>query len=228
MPVYPDPTKRQATMSQSNTFIVAEEGWACLVLLLGIFAFFTLIDAELLQLLSFAAFIGAVYLYRNPERAVPYYQPNSIVAVSDGTVTSIETVEATENDDTPCYKIEIDSGYKDAALLRAPFESHVEHIDIRRGSRLSVSKPLAAKLNEKAVIRFVDGAGNRVTAEHLLVQSLDVISLRAHVEQRVIQGGRYGLLLKGKHTLYLPARSRVAVKVGDNVRAGESLIGYFS
>ena len=199
-----------------------------MVLLLGIFAFFTLIDAELFQLLSFALFIGAVYLYRNPERDVPYYQPNSIVAIADGTVTSIETVEAAENDNVPCYKVVIDSGYNDVALLRAPFESHIEHIDIRRGSRLSASKPLAAKLNEKAVIRFVDDAGNGVTAEHLLVQSVDAISLRAHIEQRLKQGGRYGLLLKGEHTLYLPARSRVAVKVGDNVRAGESLIGYFS
>jgi hypothetical protein len=88
--------------------------------------------------------------------------------------------------------------------------------------------PLAHSLNERALVCFNDTTGASCIVEHMLDQSIDAISLHSRKGQKLPQGGRYGLMVRGTHTIYLPTQSRVAVKVGEEVRAGESLIGYFS
>jgi phosphatidylserine decarboxylase len=221
-------TGRMKMMHRSNTFILAEEGWRYVAGLVVAYLFFALIDAEVLQFLTAAALVAAVYMYRNPERIVPRYQPDSIVAPADGRVASVELLEACPVMDGACYKLVIRSKCLDTALLRIPFTAGVEHLAYRRGSRLSLSKPLSKELNEKARIDFSDEQGHKLVIEHLLAQTLDDISLRIVQGQSVTQGARYGLMVKGDHTLYLPKTCDLAVKSGDRVRAGESLIGYFS
>lgn len=215
-------------MEQSDTFIIAKEGWKFIGGTTAAFVLFILLDLDLLQFIAFIAVALLIYIYRNPERITPYYQEHSIVAVADGRVRSIETVESCPFLEGPCYKVEIVSGIFDTALLRTPFEGVVRHLDLRRGSRLSSLRPLALKLNERALLCFEAADGQYCAVEHMLDPSIDAISVHAHHEQKLAQGSRYGLMLRGTHTLYLPTESRVAVNVGDEVRAGESLIGYFS
>ncbi|MDX1296413.1 MAG: phosphatidylserine decarboxylase [Sulfurimonadaceae bacterium] len=215
-------------MEQSDTFIIAKEGWKFLLGSIGAFILFILIDMSLLQFVAFGAIIAFVYIYRNPERIVPYYQDHSIVAVADGRVRSIETVDNCPMLDGPCYKVEIVSGMFDTSLLRAPFEATAATVELFRGTRLPVMQPLASSLNERAVVRFDDAQGESCIVEHMLDQSIDALSLNVRETHKLPQGGRYGLMVRGTHTLYLPTESRVAVKVGEEVRAGESLIGYFS
>jgi phosphatidylserine decarboxylase len=215
-------------MEQSDTFIIAKEGWKFLLGSIGAFILFILIEMSLLQFVAFAATIAIVYIYRNPERIVPYYQEHSIVAVADGRVRSIETVDSCPMLEGPCYKVEIVSGMFDTSLLRMPFEATAVSAELRRGSRLSTLQPLAGTLNERAQLRFDDASGQSCVVEHMLDQSMDALSLHIHDGHKLPQGSRYGLMVRGTHTLYLPTESRVAVKVGEEVRAGESLIGYFS
>ena len=215
-------------MEQSDTFIVAKEGWKFVGGALALFLLAILFDLELLQFVAFVFVLFFAYLYRNPERIVPYYQENSIVSVADGRVRSIETVESCPYLEGPCYKVEIVSGLFDTALLRMPFESLITHVDLRRGSRLSKTAALSSALNERALLCFEDASGQRCAVEHMLDQSIDALSLHVHSDRKLPQGYRYGLVLRGVHTLYLPTESRVAVNVGDDLHAGESLIGYFS
>lgn len=215
-------------MNRSDTFIIAKEGWGYLAGALILFALFGLIDADFLQFLAFGAFVAVGYIYRNPERIVPYNQPGSIVSVADGIVTAIETVSECAGLEGPCFKIGIKSGCLDTSVLRAPFESCVTRAEVRRGSRLALVNPLAAMLNEKALLEFTSENGNSVVCEHFMEQNPADLSVYVSHENRIYQGARYGLMLKGNHTMYLPLESRVAVKVGDKLRAGESLIGYFS
>lgn len=215
-------------MEQSDTFIIAKEGWKFVGGAFAAFIVFILLDLDLLQFIAFAASIVFAYIYRNPERITPYYQEHSIVSVADGRVRAIETVESCPFMEGPCYKVEVVSGIFDTSLLRMPFEGVVRHLELRRGSRLSSLRPLALKLNERALLCFETSDGQKCAVEHMLDQSIDAISLHTRHEQKLPQGGRYGLMVRGTHTLYLPTESRVAVKVGDELRAGESLIGYFS
>jgi len=63
---------------------------------------------------------------------------------------------------------------------------------------------------------------------HRLKQSFDSIHIDAFVNQTRLQGGRYGVMLNGVTTLYLPLNFRLNVNVGNQVKASETLVGYFS
>lgn len=215
-------------MQRNDTMIVAHQGWPYLGAAVVAFVLFVLLDWGLFQFLAFVTAALIVYIYRNPERIVPHYQEHSIVAMADGRIRSIETVDASPLLAEPCYKVELTSSVFHTSLLRMPFEGKVMHLELRRGSRLSTLRPLAQKLNERACIAFENDQNQRCAIEHLLDQSIDALSITTHEEEHLHQGSRYGLVVKGDHTLYLPLQSRVAVKVGDDVRAGETLIGYFS
>ncbi len=212
----------------SNTFIVAREGWKYIGILLGLLILSILFDAEVPEFLVFVMILAVLYVYRNPERAVPYYQDGSIVAIADGTVERIETVDECPLMDGPSYKVTIVSACLDTPLLRVPMNSNLAYKGVRRGNRLAHRKALASVLNEKALLKFTDVSENSVVVDHLLEQSIDELSFYLQQDQKVIQGSRYGLMLKGIHTIYLPEKSRVAIKVGDRVRAGETLLGYFA
>lgn len=215
-------------MQNSDTFIVAREGWKFLIAALAAYTLFMMVDLEWLQLAILAGGAVLAYIYRNPERIVPHYQSGSIVSVADGRVAAIETVEAGPTLEAPCYRVEIVSSTFDTSLLRMPFEGTLHDVTLRRGSRLPLNHPLAESLNEMAELSFEDAQGHRCCVEHRLDSSIDALSLHARDAQHLPQGGRYGVMVKGSHALYLPAQSRVAVKIGDEVRAGETLIGYFS
>jgi phosphatidylserine decarboxylase len=212
-------------MSQ-DTFIIAKEGWKFLLGALLLFAVAVIMDADLLEFASLGGAVAAAWVYRNPERSTVYLQKKSIAAVSDGTVTAIDSVDM--EGDGSCFKITVRSAYWDVSVLRAPFESGVTRFRMRRGARLSGIAPLAAALNERAQLRFTDSDDNSIRVEHLLEQSVDDLSVRVQQGQQLQQGARYGVMAKGMTTLYLPGNVRIAVKTGDRVRAGETLIGYFS
>ena len=215
-------------MEQSDTFIIAKEGWKFLFGAIAAFVVFIILGWGLLQLIALVAAVVFAYVYRNPERIVPYYQEKSIVSVADGRVRSIETVESCPMLDGPCYKVEIVSGFFDTSLLRMPYDAEIKTIELRRGSRLAAVSPLAAQLNEQALVRFENEAGHSCVVEHMLEQSIDALSLHGTHGRNAPQGSRYGLMLRGVHAIYLPAKSRVAIKVGDEMRAGETLVGYFA
>jgi hypothetical protein len=52
--------------------------------------------------------------------------------------------------------------------------------------------------------------------------------LRFGVEGDVTQNQRYGFMVRGTTSVYLPSNSRVAIKEGMFLSAGESVIGFFS
>lgn len=211
----------------SDTFIIARAGWSALGVAFAAFVLFTLLGAGFLQLLSFLAILFIGFIYRNPERIVPYYQPGSIVSVVDGSVTAIDTIETCELCKEPCYKIEITSGCMDTSILRVPFESDVSDLKISRGARLDLKKPLAKELNEKATLKFTGSAGEQMFVEHQLELSPADIAINTNADHKHQQGARYGVMIKGVTTIYLPANCRISLHVGDTVSAGETLMGYF-
>lgn len=214
-------------MKQADTFIIATPAWRFIAVFAVIFIVLEMIDAEFLAFISFVAMILVAVVYRNPERIPPFFQANSIVSVCDGKVISIESIENSPMGDAPCYELVIESGYMDASILRVPFESAISGFELKRGTRLSRHSANFSLLNEKARLAFCDTNDNVMYVQHQLEQSFDNLNINVKHEQHLTQGSRYGSMVKGITTLYLPASSRLAVNRGTRVRAGETLIGYF-
>ena len=209
----------------NDTFIIARDGLKCIIASVSLMLFLMVIDADLLTFASFLLVVVTFWVYRNPERIAPYLQEESIVSVADGVIKSIETIETKDGIDL--YKIVIKTGFLDTSILRVPFACNVQESKTVHGARLSCSNPLSSQINEQSHVVFGSDA-KVVSVTHTLHLASVGIKNRLQSNTPVLQGMRYGLMVKGESTVALPANSRIAVKVGQKVRAGETLLGFFS
>lgn len=208
----------------NNLLPIAKEGFNRIGFAFLAFIFFTILDFNFFEFLSFLAVVFLIYVYRNPERISPNFEAKSVVSPVDGTVISIEEFEDREY----AYKIEINSSYLDVSLLRSPLNATVKSIDIKRGAKLPKDSPLAKDLNERVEIVFEDSFKNSIKVKHMLKQSFDIIKVDLNIKQNTLQSARYGLMVNGITTLYLPRNFRVNLSIGQEVNASQSLVGYFS
>ena len=209
---------------KNNLFPVAKEGRKYIGYTALSFMFFALFDFDILEFISFVALLFFIFVYRNPERLAPNFQKNSVVSPVDGVVTSIEEID----DKDYAYKIEIESSYLNVSFLRAPLNASLKSINKKNGARLPKIDDLAKKINENAELIFEDNQKNKVKIIHMAKQSFDGIEIGVIEGQNILQSSRYGLMINGLTTLYLPQNFRLNISVGNELIASESLIGYFS
>jgi len=209
---------------KSNLLPIAKEGWNYIAYSFVAFIVFSILDLELFEFISFLILMFLIFVFRNPERELPRFGDNSVVSPVDGTVLAIDEVQ----DSDFAYKVTIDSSYKDVAILRAPIDANMNSINKQSGTRLSSNSLLSNKLNENATIVFEDKNSNKVKVFHMLKQSFSEIKIDAIKSQNLFQSSRYGVMIDGITTVYLPQNFRLNITVGNELKASESLIGYFS
>lgn len=212
-------------MNKSNLLPISKEGLVYVGYSVILFLIFSIFDLEVLELLSFIAIVLFVFIFRNPERATPYFHKNSVVSPVDGTIVSIDELS---DESYYAYKIEIDSSYFDVSVLRVPLASKLKSVVINKGTRLSKNNKLASKINENAQLIFKDSNGNNIKVFHRLKPSILGIKVDAIKSQKFMQGSRYGIMVHGTTTIYLPQNIRLNVAVGDEINGSETLLGYLS
>ncbi len=211
--------------SRSDTFVISRQGWDILVPF-GIFTLLLLLSIgfQLFTFILLLVFVFLLYIHRNPERVSNYAQEGSILSAVDGRVREIISMDKSPIDGKPGYEIIVESGYIDTAVLRAPIDGHMSIDHLQRGAMLRLNSA-HENLNEYADIRFSSNRGD-VLMRHTLGSWAR--PLRFNVEGELLQNQRYGFMLNGKTSIYLPTNSRVAIKEGMTLRAGESVVGFFS
>jgi len=209
---------------RTNLLPIAKEGLSYIFCAIGFFLVFGFFDLDFLQFFSFLAIIFFIFVFRNPEREIPSFQSSSIVAPSDGIISSIEELK----DEEYAYKVEIDASFFNVSLLRVPLVSTLEKVEILHGSRVSKFNPLHLDINENATLIFKDTNKNTLKVTHRLKQSFKSLDIEIIESQKLNQGARYGVMVNGITTLYLPKNFRLNVSVGTEVNASQTLIGYFT
>ena len=163
-------------------------------------------------------------MHRNPERISNYAQAGSILSPVDGKVKAIVSAQNSPIDGKPGYQVILESIYIDTAILRSPVSSKM-HIDkLQRGAMLKLNSH-NSNLNETADIRFKTSAGD-ILVRHTL--GTWTRPLQFGRDNDILQAQRYGFMLNGETSVFLPSNSRVAIKEGMFLKAGESVIGFFS
>ncbi|MDD3817627.1 MAG: phosphatidylserine decarboxylase [Thiovulaceae bacterium] len=209
---------------RNNLYPISKEGFKYIGASVALFVFFTFVDIAFLEFLSFVAILFFIYVFRNPERMIPSYEPQSVTSPVDGMVVSIDEIEDAEYK----YAIKIESSYFDVALLRAPLSGTIEILEEQKGAALPLQDSLAEKLNTKATLLFTNATDNKVKVSHLLKRSFDDIALNTIQSKNLLQGARYGSMINGVTTLYLPENFRINIDVGMQILASDTLVGYFS
>ena len=160
-----------------------------------------------------------VFLFRDPNRNIPS-EPLAIVSPVDGDI--VEVVPVRDGFlDRDAVKIVLSMRLMDMYSIRSPIEGKVMNqwlVD----SHFAVSD----------APRFAQWIQTDENDDLLMAIYTSVLPRRprCYVQsgERVGQGQRCGFMSFGARLeVYVPTDSRVEVKVGDRVRAGESVIAHF-
>ena len=209
---------------KTNLFPIANEGIVYILSSFVLFLTLGFLDLSFLQFFSFLATLFFIFVFRNPEREYMHFAEGSVVAPVDGIISSIEEIK----DGAYAYKIEISTNYSNVSILRMPIDGNVSNIKLHRGARVSFLNQLSKDINENCEIIFCDVNKNRLKLVHRLKQSFVGIVINIIKSQKLYQGSRYGVMVNGTTTLYLPQSFRLNVSVGAELSASETLIGYFT
>jgi phosphatidylserine decarboxylase len=181
-----------------------------------------------LVVVAAAGFAGALFLvwfFRNPNR-VPPEGGQFLVSPADGKVVEIDPCREERFLQTEMTRVGIFMSPVDVHVNRMPCAGKIGAIHYFPGRYLMAYHPKASLENEHQVMVIESDRGMKL----LVVQIAGFLARRIEgwvgSGEHLECGERFGLIRLGsKVDLYLPTSVSVQVKVGDRVRAGESVIG---
>ena len=209
-----------------KTEIILKEGYP-FVIVTGIIFFISLLfrfDA-IWQIGYFALFAFMVYFFLNPERIPDETGDDVIISPADGEI--IEIIETQEKFFTnkEMIKISIRLGLLDNHIQRSPIEGILKENKYIHGEFLALSNEKASALNEQNRTLFENEKFSVVTNQIAGFITRRIVSFRE--EGHIKLSERYGMIIFGSQVdLYIPKETTLKVIVGENVKAGESLIGF--
>jgi phosphatidylserine decarboxylase len=107
---------------------------------------------------------------------------------------------------------------------RAPIEAEVIYREHYPGKFLDARNPECSAANESQTWGFRNGATTLVVRQITGAIARRIVGW-SKVGDRVAKGDRFGMIRFGSRTeVYLPLDSEVAVKVGDRVKGGETIV----
>jgi phosphatidylserine decarboxylase len=192
-------------------------------LVLGIsdfsFYFFLFTSCFFLGLTIFIAFF-----FRNPERTIPEGK-DIFVSPADGKVILIKDIHEKDYLKAESKEISIFMSLFDVHVNRAPCDGKVCLIKHSPGKFLVAYKDTASMENENTVI-ILQGKDEKILVRQVAGYLARRIVCRAKVGDVLKRGERYGMIKFGSRLdVYLPKDAEIKVKLGDKVRAGETIIG---
>lgn len=191
---------------------IAKEAWSfaaplCGAALLGGIVVHPLLGAPPLLLAAFT-----LWFFRDPERTAPA-EADLLLSPADGRI-----IRAGPTD------VSVFMNVFDVHICRSPIAGEVDSVQHVPGRFLAAFKDSASQMNERVAIVVRDGS-RQVT--FVLVAGLIArrIVCRVDAGRRLTAGERVGLIRFGSRVdVTLPESSRVLVRLGQRVRAGETAL----
>jgi len=208
--------------SHTTTEIIAKEGWKYGAILFVLFLISWGIGV--FEWVFLFLFLLTLYMFRNPERIPAEDDKMALLAPADGDILDISKVIL--QDGTEFLKLEIRKSLFNASLIRAPIASTISNTKRVHGLFLHIEDELSKKLGEKAVVALKSKSKSVLLIVRAGFFSRSIELFKSIGPLKFAQ--RFGLLLDGSIELLLPIDVRIKVSIGDEVRAGESVLGYFS
>ncbi len=167
-----------------------------------------------------------LYFFRDPEPAGPT-DPKAVVAPGQGKVDVIdETTEAAFMGGR-CKRISIFLSVFDVHVQRAPVTGQMVYHKYTEGEFLSATRSDCGEHNENALLGFVPATNPEQKVGLRLIAGLIArrINVWAVAGESVNRSERISLIQFGSRCdIYLPLDATIAVKLGDRVKVGETLI----
>jgi phosphatidylserine decarboxylase len=210
---------------RNQDYVFAKEGHALIFIPLVLF----MVTLPLgiwwisLPLLLFTGF--SAYFFRNPERKAPA-DGSAYVSPADGKVLEVERVKEDRYLHQEMQKVGIFMSPFDVHINRIPRTGVVVDTVYHPGKFISANKDKASLDNEQCAIIVNDDKKRN----YMFVQVAGYIARRivcyARSGKEVETGQRMGMIKFGSRLdVYMPLEAEITVRVGQKVRAGETIVG---
>jgi phosphatidylserine decarboxylase len=205
---------------------VAGEGYPFILASVAVTALIWFIFGGWLFYPALLAAVFVVSFFRDPERDIPV-DADSIVSPADGKVIKVERLRDERFFKDEALKVSVFMNVFNVHVNRAPVSGRVEGIIYNPGRFFSANLDKASLSNEQNAI-ILEGERGRAVINQIAGLVARRIVCRVREGAELTKGDRIGLIMFGSRAdVYLPAGSRVTVRVGDRVKAGSSVIGHW-
>ena len=207
---------------------VAQEGYPFIFFAAFLTILFAIIRYDIFAFVSLATTAFVLYFFRDPTRTCSE-EKDLMVSPADGKVIIIEKIFDERFLKEHVYKVCIFMNVFNVHVNRMPYCGKVTNIHYAPGRFYSADSQRGGLHNEYCAVTLKSDTGCRMA----VVQIAGLIARRivcwAQLGDQFKRGDRFGLIRFGSRVdLYLPLKTQLEVKVGQKVRAGETIIGYLS
>lgn len=192
--------------------------------LIGLFIAIAFIFAGIWWLAVVFVLLAAftAYFFRDPDREITS-EENLVVSAADGRVTRIEKLNP-ENADSPNV-VSVFLSVFDVHINRSPITGEIAEVVYSKGKFVIATREDASQINEQNALTIKNERMTIVCKQIAGVLARRIVCWK-RAGDRVRLGERFGLIRFGSRTdLILPPEVEIAVKVGDRVRGGVTIIG---
>jgi len=177
-----------------------------------------------LPLVALAAALA--FFFRDPDRQVPA-RADVVVSPADGRVLVAGRAVIADAPDGAWQQISIFLSLLDVHVNRMPVAGRLVRVEHRPGRFWPAYRDEAATRNERNEL-WIDRGGEAVVCRQITGVLVRRVVCRLAAGADVRAGQRFGVMKFGSRIdLFLPTRAVLAVRPGDRVRAGESILATF-
>ena len=219
---------------------LASEGYPYIIIFAATTIVALLLGGKWMVIVPFVITVFMVYFFRDPEREIPEGE-GLFVSPADGKIILIKDVG---KDTTPPIPPllrggeggvkDTDRGFIEISIFMSPFNVHVnrapcdgkiKNIQHNKGKFMAAYKDQASFKNENIEMTLETKYGDilvRQVAGYVARRAV----CRANTGDSLKRGERYGIIkFSSRLDVYLPKNTEIKVKLGDRVKAGETVIG---
>jgi len=164
------------------------------------------------------------FFFRDPERKITEGE-GIFVSPADGEVILIKDVYEKDYLKSDSREISIFMSPLDVHVNRAPCDGKVTIVKYTPGRFIAAYKDESSIKNEN-IVMVLEGKQGRVLVRQVAGFLARRALCKAKVGDMLRCGERYGIIKFGSRLdVYLPKDTKVLVKLGEKVKAGETVIG---
>lgn len=169
-------------------------------------------------------FLFFLQFFRNPVRDT-VLNPLHIIAPSDGEVVVIEETDEEEYFHEKLRQISIFMSPLNVHVNRNPVSGTVKYTNYHPGKFLMAFNPKSSELNERHTVVYELANGVQIMACQIAGFLARRIKWYVKPGDEVTQGEEFGFIKFGSRLdVFLPLDAKVNVKMGDNVRGGQTVL----
>ncbi len=205
-------------------FKIAPDGYPFIIVFALITILVYIFGKPWMAVLPLTVTLFMALFFRDPDRTIPV-DKGAFVSPADGKVILIKDVYEKDYLKAESKEISIFMSIFNVHVNRAPFEGNVSLIKHSPGKFLVAHKDAASIENENTVM-VLEGKDGKILVRQVAGLVARRIVCRVKAGDVLRRGERYGMIKFGSRLdVYLPKETEIQVRVGDKVKAGQTVLG---